>query len=60
MVSDTPVAVGVYPQSTMGILGNLHIGSNSINILATNPTATYPGVYWVYQVRLTVEFTYLG
>ena len=60
MVSDTPVAVGVYPQSTVVILGNLHIGSNSINILATNPTAPYPGVYWVYQVRLTVEFTYLG
>jgi len=60
LVSDTAISVSTYPQAAVSTLGNLRFGSNLINIVATNPTAPSPGVYWVYEVRLTVEYTFIA
>ena len=60
LVSDTPVAVSTYPQAAVVTLGNLHAGSNLMSLDAVNPTAQAPGIYWIYEVRLTVEYTFLA
>ena len=49
-----------YPTITVVSLGNLRVGSNMISIVVTNPANPYPAVYWVYDIRLTVEYTFLG
>ncbi len=50
----------VYPTTTVVSLGNLRIGSNMFTMVVSNPTAQFPGVYYVYDVRLTVEYTFLA
>ncbi len=46
------------PLTSVVTLSGLLSGSNVISVSVSNPTE--PGFYYVYEVRLTVEYTFLG
>ncbi len=48
------------PSTSVVSLGNLRVGSNSINVSVSNNVDPFAGFYYVYQIRLTVEYTFLG